>query len=119
MIKIHNILILVILFSQTIYSQVSSYPLDIDYYNFIDYKSNKIDVLGDSINYNKFNKKLNKLITAGEGKLNIIHIGGSHIQADIYTWQMRRRMQTFYPGLNGGRGFVFPYKMAKTNNPFN
>lgn len=119
MIKKHSILILIILFSQTLFSQISSYPLDIDYYNFIDYKSNKIDVLGDSINYNIFYKKFNKLITAGEGKLNIIHIGGSHIQADIYTWQMRRRMQTFYPGLNGGRGFVFPYKMAKTNNPFN
>ncbi len=117
--KLHIIIFLTILVVKSSFAQFSSYPLDIDYYNFIDYKDNKIEVFGDSVNYNYFFSKFNKLITRGEGKINIVHIGGSHIQADIYTWQMRRRMQTFYPGLNGGRGFVFPYKIAKTNNPFN
>jgi lysophospholipase L1-like esterase len=30
---------------------------------------------------------------------------------------MRKRLQTFQPGNNGGRGFVFPYTIARTNNP--
>ncbi len=123
MIRKNKISILIITFTVLItkinLAQFSSYPLDIDYYNFINYKKNKIEIFGDSANYKHFFDKFNKLITRGEGKINIVHIGGSHIQADIYTWQMRRRLQTFYPGLNGGRGFVFPYKIAKTNNPFN
>ncbi len=27
--------------------------------------------------------------------------------------------QTFYPGLNGGRGLVFPYRMSRSNSPNN
>jgi len=55
----------------------------------------------------------------GTGKITIIHIGGSHIQADIYTRRTRERLQTFYPGMNGGKGMVFPYRIANTNNPNN
>ena len=122
MIKLKTTILLiftVFIFKNGFAQLLSTYPLDIDYYNFINYDKNKIEIFGDSVNYKAFFSKFNRLITRGEGKINIVHIGGSHIQADIYTWQMRRRLQTFYPGLNGGRGFVFPYKIAKTNNPFN
>lgn len=46
-------------------------------------------------------------------KLRIVHIGDSHIQADILTDYMRQNLQSKFG--NAGLGFAFPYKMAKTN----
>ena len=55
----------------------------------------------------------------GEGKIQVVHMGGSHIQADIYTHQLRKRFQELTPDMNGGRGMIFPFKIAKTNSPYN
>ena len=68
---------------------------------------------------NGFFKKMDDLIFSGKGRVNIVHIGGSHIQADMWSGQIRSRMQSFAPGLVGGRGFIFPFRLAKTNSPFN
>ena len=82
-------------------------------------KKNVLNFPSDSSTFLNFFTRYKKIITKGEGQLRILHIGGSHIQADIYTNEMRERLQNFYPGLNAGRGFIFPYKIAKTNNPSN
>jgi len=62
---------------------------------------------------------MDKLIFEGVGKLNIIHIGGSHVQADIVSGRLRERLATFFPGNKGSRGMIFPFKVAGTNNPGN
>lgn len=46
-------------------------------------------------------------------KLRIVHLGDSHIQADIMTDYMRQNFQNKFG--NAGLGFTFPYKMASTN----
>lgn len=46
-------------------------------------------------------------------KINVVHIGDSHIQADLLTNAARVELQKVFG--NGGRGFVFPYNLAKTN----
>jgi len=43
----------------------------------------------------------------------VIHIGDSHIQADLFTGKLRKLFQNEYG--NAGRGLVFPYAFAKTN----
>jgi lysophospholipase L1-like esterase len=48
-------------------------------------------------------------------QVKIVHIGDSHIQADFFSGEIRRLMQQRYG--NAGRGFVFPYKAARTNGP--
>ncbi len=95
----------------------SEYPFDINYYNFIHYDENKIIFPADSSNFEHLFLKLDTVILNGKGKISIVHIGGSHIQADVYSGRTRERLQTFYPGMNGGRGSVFPFRIAKTNNP--
>ena len=50
-------------------------------------------------------------------KINFVHIGDSHIQADLMTNVVRERLQKEYG--NAGRGLVFPYNLAKTNGPWN
>jgi LysM repeat protein/lysophospholipase L1-like esterase len=49
-------------------------------------------------------------------KINFVHIGDSHIQADLMTNVVRGRLQKEYG--NGGRGLLFPYNLAKTNGPW-
>ena len=107
-------------FIQINYTSLKSqndYPYDINYYNFIHYDENKITFPADSSSFERFFLKLDTIILNGRGKLTIVHIGGSHIQADVYSGRTRERLQTFYPGMNGGRGSVFPFRVAKTNNP--
>lgn len=73
----------------------------------------------ESPNFKTFYEKLNNLITHKKGKLNLYHIGGSHLQADIYTHDVRAFMQTYWEDIPGERGWVFPFDLAKTNNPGN
>ncbi len=88
-------------------------------YPFIDYTQNIFAFPGDSQAFERLFVKYDTLLLKGKGQLKIVHIGGSHIQADIYTNRIRQRLQTFQSGHLGSRGFVFPYKVAHTNNPWN
>ena len=79
-----------------------------------------VQVFGpESPNWMHLNKELSEMIQTGQGKLNFYHIGGSHLQADIYTHDFRTFLQSNWPGLSGERGLVFPYNLAHTNNPTN
>ena len=67
----------------------------------------------------RFYEKLDRLIFEGEGNINIIHIGGSHVQAGVFTQTIRNNLLSIYPHINSGLGIVFPFSIAKTNNPCN
>jgi lysophospholipase L1-like esterase len=47
------------------------------------------------------------------GRVAIVHIGDSHLQADDYAGRVRQELQRTYG--NAGRGLVFPYAVARTN----
>ncbi len=93
-------------------------PFDIKKYDFINYDDNTI-ITNNNPHFDTFYSRLDTLILLGSGKINIVHIGDSHIQADYVSGQLRKRFQEMAWGLNGGRGFIFPVQIAKTNNPWN
>ncbi len=111
------IYILLLLISVQVSAQ--DYPYSKFSYKYIRHDKNKIEFPGDSSDFQRLFSRMDTLILEGKGKINIIHIGGSHIQAGIYSGRTRERLQTFYPGLNGGRGLVFPYRMSRSNSPNN
>ena len=89
-------------------------------YSFVHYDKNNYQFFTkESPNFELLYAKLDKLIKTKKGKLNFYHIGGSHLQADIYTNDVRVYMQSRWEGLTGERGWVFPFDLAKTNNPGN
>ncbi|MGI4737175.1 MAG: GDSL-type esterase/lipase family protein [Janthinobacterium lividum] len=47
------------------------------------------------------------------GRVVVVHIGDSHLQADDYSGRVRQELQRTYG--NAGRGLVFPYGVARTN----
>src|ERR1700733_2544316 len=60
-----------------------------------------------------FYKKLATLKKTNKGVVRIVHIGDSHIQADILSGTVRHKLQDFFG--NAGRGLNFPYQLAKSN----
>lgn len=92
---------------------IAKYPIvnfDLNYFQFYSEKSPNWDYLYD---------KMQCMIGQRSEKLNFYHIGGSHLQADIYTHDVRQKMQTTWQKLPGERAWVFPFDLAKTNNPWN
>lgn len=94
-------------FSQTIDSTAYTQ------YKFINRDLNKIE--NDSVSLGSFYEKLYQLEKTKKGRINIIHIGDSHIQADNLSGTIRQKMQLKFG--NAGRGLIFPYRIAKSNEP--
>lgn len=55
------------------------------------------------------------VLSSSETPVSIVHIGDSHVQADISTGTTRELLQ--YDFGNAGRGLVSPLKMSGTNQP--
>lgn len=72
-----------------------------------------------SANFEKLYYNIKQMIQYKDRKLNFYHIGGSHLQADVYTHEMRTFLQTNWQNLPGERGLIFPFDLAGTNNPWN
>ncbi len=82
------------------------------YYPFIDYKNNFVE-WSDTLAINHFYESLKN---SGEKKVRVLHIGDSHVQADIFTGYIRDQIQNIFGA--GGRGFIFPYAAAGTHSAY-
>ena len=99
-------------------SQDKGYIYHSNPYNFIRTDLNTLHHFGDDKYSERFYNKLQNLLETGEGRINIVHIGGSHIQAGTFSGQIRTRLQTLDGDMNSGFGFMFPYRISRTNSPF-
>ncbi|MCS6967307.1 MAG: GDSL-type esterase/lipase family protein [Cytophagales bacterium] len=89
-------------------------------YRFINYSANVIqqpNQAGEGLRH--FFLALKQLESGIKRKVHILHLGDSHIQADFFSGRVRELLQLTENFGNGGRGFVFPYAAAGTNNPQN
>ncbi|HEY3388510.1 MAG TPA: GDSL-type esterase/lipase family protein [Prolixibacteraceae bacterium] len=77
----------------------------------------EVNVISNSGHLAGLMEKLYDLKTNGKRNINILHIGDSHLQADFMTSIIRTTLQAAFG--NGGRGLVVPFRVAKTNEPFN
>jgi lysophospholipase L1-like esterase len=94
--------------------------IELPEYKFIDYASNVIQIPGEDSSFIKaFYQKIGKLLNDSEGEINILHLGGSHVQADMFSHQVRSDLDMINSRFQTSRGFIFPYSVAKTNNPAN
>lgn len=89
-------------------------------YSFVNFEKNNFTFYTKkSPNFTYLYHQIDSMIRFKDRKLNFYHIGGSHIQADIYSNDFRMFLQTNYKDLPGERGGVFPFNLAGTNNPGN
>ncbi|AUX17494.1 hypothetical protein [Flavobacterium columnare] len=78
----------------------------------LDYEKNRI------LNENHLKPLFLKLLKLKKDNLkqvSFVHLGDSHIQADMSTKIIRTELQHYFG--NAGRGLIFPYQLAKSNAP--
>lgn len=85
---------------------------------FMNPAASRIIFKGDSSAWEAYHGKLDRLFFDGTGQVSIVHVGGSHVQADMWSMELRHRFQSAAPGVRAGRGFIFPFNLAKSNNPW-
>ena len=87
-------------------------------YPFIKYEVNKLHFDTSSASMNTFFQKWQRMIDSRQGNINIVHIGGSHVQAGTMSNTIRTNLMHAYPSFVAGRGMIFPYSAAaRCNNP--
>ena len=103
----------VCLFAQT---EIVLRPLpDYDFTHFE--RNHLIYPSGDSTAMEGFFTKMDSVVNFGVGNVNIMHIGGSHVQAGTFTQQFRDDLLNIGDDLMGGSYFIFPFTAGGTNNP--
>lgn len=88
-------------------------------YSFIDKKASRLEIPGDTSRLKRAKEKMEKVLLFGKGRFNIVHIGGSHVQADAFSNRVRMRFAEMQPMAGAERGAIFPWSAAKTNGPQN
>ena len=112
--RLLSLLLLLTLFSLPTFSQSSLYE-DVPELSFAHLDRNHLIYPGDSLSMEHFFNKLDTILFTGKGQVSIMHIGGSHVQAGVFSQTMRDHLINLAPGLASGRGLVFPF--MKTNTP--
>jgi lysophospholipase L1-like esterase len=91
---------------------------DLPEYPFIRTDKNKI-IRADTDAMQHFYHALDSLQRGSRKKVNVVHLGDSHVQADFFSGKMRENFYADSLTGNGGRGLVFPGSLIRTNNPYN
>ncbi|MDD4148892.1 MAG: GDSL-type esterase/lipase family protein [Bacteroidales bacterium] len=99
-------------------AQHSRVPYSQRSHPYIQYDSCYLEHCKENPNLTEFYKKLDKLYFTGKGQVKIMQIGGSHIQAGMWSFELRKRFESLSPSDEGFPGLVFPFSLAKTNHPF-
>ena len=107
--------LLILLLPATLCGQ--SLRKEVPEYDFARFDKNRIEFPGDSLGFERLYLKMDSVLFQGRGNLRIMHIGGSHVQAGTLTKRLRNNLLSLRPALDGGRGLVFPFSAARTNNP--
>lgn len=71
------------------------------------------NVISNSVSLSSFYDKLYQLRQRKVTTVSILHLGDSHIQADVLTNTVRKNFQVEFG--NAGRGLVFPGRVGRTN----
>lgn len=74
-----------------------------------------LHIMGDGSSMQTFYAKVRELQAGKRHNVNLWHVGGSHVQAGVFSHRLRTLLST-QPGMRPAkRGILFPFAMAKTN----
>ncbi len=117
--KIFTIFVLILAFSLSSAqnSETPHYNVPRDF-SFIKYDIDTLSFSMDTSLLVPFFQKLNQTINDSTSNINIVHIGGSHVQGGTFPHAIRRELILHYDTCFGERGMIFPYSVApRCNNP--
>ncbi|MCQ2173893.1 MAG: GDSL-type esterase/lipase family protein [Bacteroidales bacterium] len=70
---------------------------------------------GSADSYGLFIAKLDSLLRGEKDEVRIWHIGASHVQGGTFSNTVRENFASMAAGMRGNRGFLFPMRLAGTN----
>lgn len=88
-------------------------------YPFIRYEDNTLQFPSGRADFDTLYHKMDSLLSTGKGKINILHIGGSHVQAGYLSHRLRMNFSTLGDSVMTARGVIFPFRILRTNAPQN
>lgn len=114
----HLILTLTLAACPLAYTQAQA-PNEIkEHYPFINTAANRLHYDSNATAIQHFFAKWRNIDSVANGSINIVHIGGSHVQAGMLSNTIRTGLIAAHPDMVGSRGMIFPYSAAaKCNNP--
>ena len=118
MIRRESLFLLLLLLSSVVLAQVRPQLVDIPSYACLHTEKGQ-DTLrfpGNHVLFDSLYRALDTLYLLDRGRVNILHIGGSHVQAGYFTHRVRSHF-TAEGRRVGNRGLLFPFKAMKTNAP--
>lgn len=83
----------------------------------VHFNANVLEFPAGHAQFDSLYEQLRGIPSGRTRSLRVLHIGGSHVQAGIFSGRMRQNLSSFNDGKPVGRGLVFPYSMMKTNGP--
>ena len=87
-------------------------------YDFIRFDANVLHYDSASPAITSLFQRWHRVAETGSGNISIVHIGGSHVQAGVFSNTVRCNILAAHPRLVGPRGMLFPYSAAaRCNNP--
>jgi lysophospholipase L1-like esterase len=86
-------------------------------YRFIRYEENRLRYPNDSSAFMNLFRKMEQFGSEGNERISVVHIGGSHVQAGVWSGNFVKRLQG-RQNASGGGCFIFPYRIAKTNGQY-
>ena len=84
-------------------------------YPFLDTSANHLEFHGNRKGMDELYERLDRVLFEQDGKINIVHMGGSHVQGGTLSHTLRSQLGQLAPELNVERGFFFPHRLANTN----
>lgn len=91
----------------------------IENYSCINHDANVLLVPGnDSLLLNLYNK-MDQIMAMGQGQISILHMGGSHVQAGVFSHRLRTNFRNLIGDYTSSKGIIFPYRTMGTNAPTN
>ena len=87
-------------------------------YDFIKYDFNHL-LVRDESTLGPFYKKWWGFQRERKEGVHILQLGDSHVQAGFWGGRVRELLHEYVEDSRSGRGFIFPYALAKSNNPDN
>ena len=110
--KIGFLLIALALSVQIGSAQLLAIPETAKSYPFV---NKELNIISNNAQLSALMEKLYQQKKLANQNINILHIGDSHLQADMATNIIRTTLQKEFG--NSGRGLIVPYRVAKTNEP--
>jgi len=111
-----SIIILLLVASWACHAQRLSL-VDIDSYDHVNFDACYLQFPAKHHRFESLYRKIEHVRRGGKGVVNILHVGGSHVQAGVLSHRLRCNFAQIMLGRPQSRGLMFPFKAIRTNAP--